>query len=203
MAEFKIKLKIQSFELEIEGSRDDIPLITQAVGNQVAGFLQPTSDIVEGNVISEESNREISSPQIEKRVTPKRKSRAKKPKAQNNSEDEDNIISWRHDPLLYGVPRQDWVTADKSIWLLYVVSKEADTDEMTAGQIANTFNKHFKQSKTIQAGNVTRDLGKQKTITNAPVAENTRQSPTKWYLTQSGIKYAQDLIAKVSGQGSN
>jgi hypothetical protein len=35
---FKIKLEVAGFKLELEGSRDDVPLMAQAVGQQMSGF---------------------------------------------------------------------------------------------------------------------------------------------------------------------
>ena len=41
MSKIKIKLKLTGFELEIEGSKDDIPQIQQAIGQQIGSLLQP------------------------------------------------------------------------------------------------------------------------------------------------------------------
>jgi hypothetical protein len=38
MSKFKFKLKLQGLELEMEGSRDDIPLIAHNLGNQLTGL---------------------------------------------------------------------------------------------------------------------------------------------------------------------
>lgn len=49
-SKFKIKFKVEKLELEIEGNREDVPLITQALGQQVSGLLAPASDIVQGEI---------------------------------------------------------------------------------------------------------------------------------------------------------
>ena len=39
MSKFKFKLKLQGLELEMEGAREDIPLMAQNLGNQLTGTL--------------------------------------------------------------------------------------------------------------------------------------------------------------------
>ena len=53
MSKFKVKLKLQGLELEIEGSRDDMHLIGQNLGQQMAGLLQPAGAIVEGQALQQ------------------------------------------------------------------------------------------------------------------------------------------------------
>jgi hypothetical protein len=47
MSKFRVKMKIQGFELEIEGAREDAALISRNVSQQMASFLKPTSGIIE------------------------------------------------------------------------------------------------------------------------------------------------------------
>ena len=51
MSKFKVKLKIQGFELEIEGSREDAGLLSQNLGKQMNSILQPMGAIIEGEVV--------------------------------------------------------------------------------------------------------------------------------------------------------
>jgi hypothetical protein len=48
-SKFKITLKLQGFELQVEGSREDIPMLTKNVSAQLAGMLMPATNMVEGH----------------------------------------------------------------------------------------------------------------------------------------------------------
>lgn len=124
---FKIKLKLTSFELEIEGSREDVPLMAQAVGQQMSGLLLPASGIVEGEIVEDKSLPQAPpEPQPKPRRKPasRRRSTASTSLTSNGKNLVVAAVDWRHDPSKWGNPQQDWTTADKSIWLLYVISKE-------------------------------------------------------------------------------
>lgn len=197
MSKFRVKLKIQSFDLEVEGTREDVPLIAQSIGNQIAGMLEPVAQIVEGEAsVSPSLPKVLEMPQASKQIRRTRRSLSRKPA---ESRIEDQVIDWLHDPAKWGSPQQNWTTAAKAIWLLYVVGKETGQNELSGVSIAATFNKHFKQAKSIVAGNVNRDLGKLKVKANAPVAEDTTKTPTTWFLTQEGNKQAEDSILQARG----
>ncbi|MEH2257179.1 hypothetical protein [Nostoc sp.] len=68
---FKIKLKVTGFELEVEGSREDVPFMAQAVGQQMSGLLIPASNIVEGEIIE---NKDL--PQLASEAKPKTRKNA-------------------------------------------------------------------------------------------------------------------------------
>src|SRR6185312_8793739 len=204
LSKFRIKMKLQGFELEVEGSRDDAPLIAQNLGRQFAGLLQPAAQIVEGEEVF--PPRAISLPTASgEPATPKRRSRGRKrasstTASENRGSDADSAINWRHDPAKWGSPRQEWNTASKAIWLLYVAGNETPQKELTSKRISNTFNKHFKQAGPILTNNVARDLGKLKVGRDAAVSEDTTQDPSPWFLTDAGIRRAQALVAEALGQ---
>lgn len=197
---FKVKLKITGFELEVEGSRDDVSLMAQAVGQQVSGLLIPASTIVEGEVVEV---KDIPTPDIQPKPRKKRarKSPVNSHSIQNNSKQGGSAIDWKHDPIKWGHPQRDWSTSDKSIWLLFVVAQATGTSELTGGQIATTFNKHFRQSREINTGQVNRDLGKAKGSNGGIplVIEDTTQNPSAWCLTSEGIKRAEEIIQQSTG----
>ncbi len=204
MAKFKVRLKITGFELEVEGNRDDVPLIAQNVGQQFTGLLQPAADIVEGEIVSDNGGTppppaEQESAGSKRKRSPKRRSPAAVAGSPANQPNE-TAIDWVHDPAKWGTPQQSWRTAQKAMWVIYVVGKEKHITEVSSAQIANTFNKHFKQAKTIHRGNIARDLGKLKMGTDAVVSENTTKSPSTWFLTQAGERAVEDLITKTLGQ---
>jgi hypothetical protein len=198
MSKFKIKLKITGFEMEIEGSRDDIPLISRNLAAQIGGMMTPAANIVEG------SNPALGRDAID--ITPvaastgggrSNKRAARRPATTGTVAEGKPAkeFDWTHDVQSWGNPVQGWNPTQKSLWLLYIVKAQGVTTEMTAGQIANTFNKHFKQAGTIQAGNVSRDLGKAKVQAPAKVGENAAKSPSTWFLTDEGNKLAVELVA--------
>lgn len=203
-SKFKIRLKVQSLELEVEGSRDDIPVIAHNVGQQIAGLFQPAVGIVEGS--APEINQpalpfteaQLVSPQNgSKKKTPSRP-RASKPPVSGNGAKVD-AIDWRHDPAKWGNPQQDWSTSDKSIWLLYVVANETEKKALPSQQLVQTFNKHFYQAGRIRTQNINRDLGAKKRQKMPLVGEDTTQTPSTWFLTHEGDKKAQELIADARG----
>jgi hypothetical protein len=189
---FKVKLKL---ELEIEGTRDDVPLITEAVGQQVAGMLSPTSSIVEGE-ITEVHDEPKAQPAT--MPSPAKKSRTRKTRqSQPIEQNETTFPEWIHDPSKWGTPKQEWNAATKSLWLLYVISKETGIKELTPAQIESNFNAKFQDAKMIHSNNISRDLGKlAKSPSNPPVGKNGKA----WYMTQSGEKQALSLIAEALDQ---
>jgi hypothetical protein len=200
MSKFHIKLKIQNFELEVDGNRDDVPLITQAVGQEIAGILMPATTIVEGDATNADTNATIEAEQISTTRKPLRQRRQKNSNTESVGSRKTKAIDFKHNTEEFGTARQDWSTANKAIWLLYVLAQQGGANELSGSQIAATFNKHFKQAKTIVAANVNRDLGKLKVVVDTPVSEDTTKSPSLWYLTQAGVKKAQGLVAEALGK---
>lgn len=47
MAKFRMRLKIQGFELEVDGEREDIPAITSAIQQQFKGLVQPAELMID------------------------------------------------------------------------------------------------------------------------------------------------------------
>jgi hypothetical protein len=195
MSKFKFKLKLQGLELEMEGSRDDIPLMAQNLGNQLAGLMQPAADMATGESSGTEPAQIIDHSPNDKAKLKKRKKRGGNAQA---AADESPAIEWQHDASRYGTPQQSWSTAKKAIWLLHVVSKETHLSQLTAPQIADTFNRKFRQAGTIRATNVSRDLGAAKLKTPALTGEDTAKAVSEWFLTDAGSKSAQDSIKEVT-----
>ncbi|MFN8516487.1 MAG: hypothetical protein U0841_28680 [Chloroflexia bacterium] len=201
---FKISLKLTGFELQIEGSRDDVPLMAQAVGQQLTGMLMPAADFIEGEVV--EPKVPALAATIEPAVKPSRKRPARSrtrtlTSAKPNPAPGNESIDWTHNPEKWGNPKQQWNPTQKAMWLLYVVSKEANTSELTSRSIANTFNKHFRESGTILVQNVARDLGRRKKNSTPPeLGNDTTKEPSTWFLTTAGIQEAEKLVAEALGR---
>jgi hypothetical protein len=203
MSKFKVRLKITGMELEVEGTRDDVPLIAQSVGQQFSHLLQPASQIVEGEIVSNGNHNQTNAidaqAPVRKRSTRRRTSSAA---ATNGSaaRGDKETLNWVHDPSKWGNPQQSWTASQKSIWLLYVAEHETSTNSMSSQLIVRTFNKHFQQAKTIQVSQVNRDLGRLKTGKDSPVGEDTTQTPSRWFLTQRGQEDAKALVQEALGQ---
>lgn len=200
---FKISLKLTGLELQIEGSRGDVPLMAQAVGQQLTGMFMPAADVIEGEVVEQKMAALPAIAESTSKSNRKRPNRSKpRPTVgpKSNASADDKPIDWVHDPSKWGYPKQGWSTVTKAIWLLYVASKEVSVPELTARKIANTFNKHFRESGQIAVQNVARDLAKKKAATPAVVGSDTTKSPGTWYLTHTGISEAEKLVNEALGR---
>lgn len=196
MSKFKIKMKLQGFELEIEGSREDVPLISQNLAEQFAGLIKPAAAILEGEVLSNSiQTTSIGVQQTASQAPKKRAKRASTVKAESSSNGQ-TVVDWRHNSEKYGTPSQDWSAGNKYLWTLYVIGEETDTKELPAITIANSFNKHFKQFGALISNNAKRDMGTLKTKKPSLASEDSTQDPSAWYLTELGTRAAQKLIEK-------
>jgi hypothetical protein len=200
----EFELEITGLKLKVKGAKDSANLITSQVSDTLRGLISPpTTETSNGNSKSPHVEDAESTVLNSENHSPRK--RGRKAKAQNNSSSGSLALDFRHEPEKYGNPSVKWSTATKSLWLLYVVKDILKIDGMSSGQIKETFNKHFRQAKLINAPNVSRDLGKLKVETNSIVGEDTSKSPYIWYLTDEGIKHVQKSIAeqKSQGNGSN
>ena len=190
-------MKLEGFELEVEGSRDDAALISNQVTSQIGNMLD-----IEGIIKGEAKPKTTPLPTIgnlEKK--PPRKKRSSTPKYTNEEKKEIEAISFSHDPSIYGNPKQDWKVLQKSIWLLYVLKENGSGDQHPGGRLSNTFNHHFKQSGVITTSNINRDLGRAKSNASpATVGEDKQGKIGYWFLTDSGISQAQALVAEARGE---
>jgi hypothetical protein len=199
MSTFKIKMKLTGFELEIEGSRDDMPGITNALSQQLMGLIQPTHGLIDITP-NPPPQKVAGGMQQADTVTTPRKRAKKRASSTASVEDEPNdAVDFVHDAEKYGSPNQAWSTATKAQWILYVIKEAKGLSALSTRGVTQTFNKHFKQAKQITVRLVNRDLGKLKTRKLSPVSEDTTKQPAEWYLTNEGIKGVQKLIADSLG----
>ncbi|MBN8966918.1 MAG: hypothetical protein J0G95_00420 [Rhizobiales bacterium] len=194
MSKFRIKFKLQSLELEIEGSREDASAISQNIGAQLSSIIQPAAGIIDGELVHD-SSPTIQSPPIA--IPTNRRSRRRKSLGSTPDSDVSGAIDFILDPSKYSTPKQQWKTADKAIWLIHVLQDQGKGTEFSTKTLVETFNKHFKQSGTITTSNVTRDLGRLKANSRPSlIGENTTNSPSTWFLTDEGVKRAHALITE-------
>jgi hypothetical protein len=191
MAKFRVHLKIQSLELDIDGERSDIPAISNAVSRQITGLIQPAAALTNGE--EPPSNNNVIDAETDSGKTKARPQRKRTSSAKASTETAASAVDFRHDPEKYGNPQQTWSVTQKAIWLLYVLKGIAGLSEVSAAQLVATFNDKFKQAKTIHPPHLPRDLGNAKVQNPAPVGEN----KGLWYLTNEGDRQAQQLIQSV------
>lgn len=198
MSKFKIKVKLTGFELEIEGDRQDIPALTRSVSKQLGGMIAPPSaDIFEDAEVL--PNTVAALPEA-KKPAPKKK-RASSPKgsksgASSSKEVVTNIVELdaRAIQEKYGTPRQQWASADKLMWLLYVVEKEVGMQGLSSAQLKETFNTYFKTTGAVTGQNVA-DLRKKVVSNPSLLGKDTGKEPVTWYLIESGIKHVEGLMS--------
>ncbi|HEY0796774.1 MAG TPA: hypothetical protein VGD64_13450 [Acidisarcina sp.] len=187
MAKFRIRLKLQALELEIDGEREDIAAISAAVQQQFAGLVQPSEAIAEGHKELASS----SSTTIEGETKGRTRTGGKKRSSRSASTDSsgNTAIDFRHDSARFGSPQQGWSVAQKCVWLLYVLTSTG-SGEATAQQLTATFNAQFKAAGKLHPPNVTRDLSRAKVGNPAPLGED----KGKWFLTEEGKRQAEELV---------
>lgn len=202
MSKFSMKLKVQGFELEVSGTREDAEKMTQAIKEQMAGLLPPVSTILDGATDANNDDLPLFNvtPRTEPAVKKARRKRGPVAAAAGGSGDKSNVgVTFAHDPERFGTPSQDWKTAEKAVWFLYAHKESGNSGQLTAKEIADTFNLHFKESGVIATGNVKRDLGALKAKEKpAPVGNDAVQGT--WYLTEEGRRRAQTLVIQALGK---
>jgi len=190
MAKFRIRLKVQALELEIDGEREDLPLITSTVNRQFAALVEPAEVISEVPKLPN-SNGSGSTSNDDGRGKPTRR----RPPANRTPAELAGPIDYRHDPARFGVPNQNWSILEKVIWMLWVL-QHTGTKEYVAGQIVATFNHNFKAAGKLHPPHVPRELQRAKVETPTPIGEDKE----RWYLTSEGERQAKELVTKALGQ---
>lgn len=203
-AKFKVTLKLQGLELEVEGSREDIPLLTKNVGAQIAGMLMPATNMVEGKAPALPGREAIDG--VARAVqppSPTRRTRTRRPASTGDGHTNGKAsadIVWEHDANTWGTPLQTWKAVDKAVWLLYVAKQSNAASEMTVPQMVTTFDRLFRTSGRLNRGNIARDFQALNSEPPPKVHTNGTVNPPTWYLTDAGIKHAEKLVLAARGQ---
>ena len=50
MAKFEVEFEVQALKLKIKGEREDAALISRAIGEQMAGLIQPAGVLIDGEL---------------------------------------------------------------------------------------------------------------------------------------------------------
>ncbi|SRR6266542_2186541 len=200
MASVEIRLKL-NVDLEIKAEREDIPGLTDSVKQQLAGAFSPAAVVANGQREAEPVQQLSLPAEVSPPPTPSKPRRSRRTtRTRDTVPAEDDAVDWVHDPSKWGHPAQSWSTVDKCLWLLYVVKQEKSIQELSGPVIAATLCKHFRQAGLVYRQIVNRELGKLKSVTPAPVGENSTVSPSKWFLTEEGNKRAENLVAQIRSQ---
>lgn len=188
MAKFKFRLKVQALELEVEGKRQDIPLITAAVNRQFASLVEPAEVIADApkQIRNGAGAIDVDTGGTSRRGSSRRRTGAR------TSGDSAAPVEFRHDSAKFGSPLQGWTVTEKCIWLLYVLQTSTSTREYTAAQLVATCNQQFKAAGKLHPPNVTRELPKAKVLVPAPIGED----KSLWYLTAEGERQAKELVTR-------
>jgi hypothetical protein len=200
VSKIKIKLRLQGFELEVEGERHEVASATQSISNQLANLMTPPNPIVS-------NGGSVGQPLID--VTPvlspndKKSSRKKSGSTVRGSNGKAApAIDFVNVPARLGTPSQAWSLVQKAMWTLHVIAELKHVTSLSAGVIGRTFNKHFRQAGEIRPSNISRDLGKMKTkVGDTPplVGEDTTKAPSEWFLVEEGTRQVRELISKSVG----
>jgi hypothetical protein len=188
MAKFRIRLKVQGLELEVDGEREDIPLIAKTIQQQFAGMLEPIN-------VAAEVPKQLPSRTESAGDDGAGKSRSFRRRGGGRSSGEPEApIDFRHDAAKLGNPVQTWSVTEKCVWLLYVLKQSAGVNEVSAGQLVATFNQQFKAVGKLHPPNVARELARAK-AQNPPAVG---QDKSFWFVTPEGERQAGELIKSVT-----
>ena len=202
----KFKLKITGFELEMEGTKESTAQITSQVSETLRGLIKPPTleDDEKGRNGQDKSNHteDVDVTVISSTAGNKRRRTSSSRNKQNSGvKVEAKALDFKNEPEKFGTPIMKWSTSTRSLWILYVVKNTLNIDGLTSHEIAETFNKHFRQAKMIRSFTISRDLGKLKIASsNALVGEDTTKDPAVWYITEAGEKHIQKIIAEQKAQ---
>src|SRR5437588_13047722 len=101
MAKFKLTLKVTGLELQVEGSREDVSLMTQAVGQQLAGIVTPGAEVIDGQIIDTTASAlpaALAPPKERRTKRRSTSSRAAAIGAVPEQSSEGAVLDWQHDP---------------------------------------------------------------------------------------------------------
>jgi hypothetical protein len=177
MSKFVVKIKMQSLEIEVEGTQENGPRLAQRVGDQIGALLKPSLLIDAGR---------NGGPILEEPTHggDKGKSNRRRSGSGGGGAKSSDDVTFTHNPAQHGSPTQEWTTTQKAIWLLWL----ANSDKPLSGySIAKAFNREFKSAKAINNGNVNRGLEKERLKGAAStVGADTSDGTTRYYLTDAG-----------------
>jgi hypothetical protein len=199
MSKFKVRFKVEKLELDIEGERQSVPEVTQAIQKHLSSLLMAPAVLAGGNANGGAHEKTITDA-VDITSSRRNKRRPSTRGVTGSGGDKQNLaIDFKHNPEQWGNPLQGWSASRKAIWLLFVAKNQFEVKEMSSNVITETFNKHFRSAGAIRSFTVTRDLGKLKSKSPAWVGEDATQTPPAWYLVAEGENVARKLVSEATG----
>jgi hypothetical protein len=199
MSKLEIEFEITGLKFRISGEKDTVPAALASLQRQIAGLAQSVvsaTTALDGN----SGSTAFEPPLVEATrgalpAAPVAQPAQRKPRKPGGGRKETaGALEFKHDAEKLGFPKQEWNTATKAMWLLYVLEQSGGPTEVSAPALAATFNKYFKESGGIQRGNISRDLGSAKGKTGFVNSDPTKD-PETWFLLTAGKTHLQELIA--------
>lgn len=204
MAKLEVKFELTGLKFEITGERDDVSVALASLQQQVANLAQSvasatgafdghslqTGRVLNGQATPAGQPGDADLPVRGALSAPAARSKSKRTNGTPRSKAE--ALQFTHDAEKYGFPKQDWNTANKAMWLLYVMEVQTEQKEVSAHVLAATFRLYFKEFGNLLTHNIVRDLGssKKKGLVNSDPTE----TPEAWYLLAAGETAMQALI---------
>ncbi len=209
MPKLEVEFEITGFKLRIKGESEDVAARVidvqrkmqgafQALGTVADGAISPNTPVPRPPQLPTLPNGDGSSNGAAAAASPSRRTRrgsGATPRTVSTA------IELTHDAQTYGFPREDWNTATKAMWLLYILEKQASVQEASAPVIAETFNKYFRRFKAIRPNLVARDLASAQTK-GGTVGNNANVHPQAWYLLDSGKKEIEAKIREAANSAT-
>src|SRR5262249_21165226 len=103
MSKFRIKMRLQGFELEVEGAREDASRSSRNLGEQVSALLQPAGLIIDGEAPALPPARAQNAEGL-----PAKKMRRRRQSNATGTVGDSSAIDFKHSPEKYGNPKQEW-----------------------------------------------------------------------------------------------
>lgn len=204
MAKLEVKFELTGLKFEITGERDDVSAALASLQQQVANLAQSaasatrafdapslqTGRVLNGQAPPAGQPGDADPPVRGALSAPAARSKSKRTSGTPKSKAE--AVQFMHDAEKYGFPKQDWNTANKAMWLLYVIEVQTEQKEASAHVLAATFRLYFKEFGNLLTHNIVRDLGssKKKGLVNS----DPTKTPEAWYLLAAGKTAMQALI---------
>jgi hypothetical protein len=201
MSKLEIEFEITGLKLKIKGESEDVAAKVAAVQKQVQNALQAVNAIADGatgansapSAQQNHSNQRLIETTAQPAALSAKGSKTANARKMGSQRPGGEVVDFRHDAEAVGFPKQEWVTGQKAMWMLYVLSLQTDRNEFSASTLAATFNKHFKSFGTIRSTNVLRDLAKEKGKSGS-VNSDASQEPQMWFLLEEGKKAMAELV---------
>ncbi len=164
--------------------------------------MMPAANIVEGKATPVLTRDPIpGTATVVDATTPARSPRKRRSSSRgNDGEATDAALVWQHDANIWGNPLQQWKAVEKTVYLLYVAKQAGVAEQMTVWQMVQTFDRLFRTAGKLNKGNITRDFGKLNGEPPPKVQMNGSVQPSAWYLTDAGIKMAENLVKAARGE---